>query len=49
MRAYLAVSMLLACSKAAAPLPFIDNDEARARAEATERHLPIFVEVWAPW
>jgi hypothetical protein len=30
-------------------LPIINDDYARARAEATRRHVPIFVEVWAPW
>jgi hypothetical protein len=30
-------------------LPFINDDYERARAEATQRHLPMFVEVWAPW
>jgi hypothetical protein len=33
----------------AASLPFISDDYARARAEATARRLPLFVEVWAPW
>jgi hypothetical protein len=31
------------------PLPFRADDYAAARAEATQRHLPLFVEVWAPW
>jgi hypothetical protein len=31
------------------PLPFINDDFARARAEATRGKLPIFVEVGAPW
>ena len=31
------------------PLPFIADDVARARSEATRRRLPIFVDVWAPW
>ncbi len=30
-------------------LPFITDDYAHARAEATRRHVPLFVEVWAPW
>lgn len=30
-------------------LPVINDDYARAHAEATQRHVPIFVEVWAPW
>ncbi|HET7250168.1 MAG TPA: hypothetical protein VFI79_10005 [Gemmatimonadales bacterium] len=31
------------------PLPFISDDVARARAEAKARHVPMFVDVWAPW
>jgi hypothetical protein len=30
-------------------LPIINDDYPRARAEALHRHVPIFVEVWAPW
>jgi hypothetical protein len=30
-------------------LPIIQDDYARARAEAIRRQLPLFVEVWAPW
>jgi len=30
-------------------LPFIDDDYARARAEARARELPLFIEAWAPW
>lgn len=36
-------------SLAAASVPVIQDDYARARAEANRRGLPIFVEVWAPW
>ena len=41
-------------SSASAPvaqnsLPFIADDYAGARAEARRRHVPLFVEVWAPW
>lgn len=31
------------------PLPFIQDDFAKARIQALERKLPIFVECWAPW
>ena len=49
--AYVLVSLLLpAIARATAgPLSFIENDFAHARAQATQRKLPIFVEVWAPW
>jgi endonuclease YncB( thermonuclease family) len=30
-------------------LPFIDDDYARALAEARARKLPLFIEAWAPW
>lgn len=34
---------------AGAPLPFIEDDYARALAEAKAKGLPLFVDVWAPW
>ena len=40
---------LLLAAATAARLPFITDDFARASAEASRRHLPLFVEVWAPW
>ena len=36
-------------SAAATRLPIINDDYARARAEASRRKVPLFVEVWAPW
>jgi hypothetical protein len=30
-------------------LPFIEDDYARAVAEAKRRKLPLFVDSWAPW
>jgi len=33
----------------AASLPIINDDYGKARAEATERKLPLLVDVWAPW
>ena len=30
-------------------LPFINDDFAKALAEAKQRNLPLFVDVWAPW
>lgn len=32
-----------------ARLPIVNDDFARARAQAIERKVPLFVEVWAPW
>ncbi|MCP3099696.1 thioredoxin family protein [Myxococcus sp. K15C18031901] len=34
---------------AGAPLPFIEDDYARALAEAKSKGIPLFVDVWAPW
>ena len=36
-------------TKATPVLPFIENDYARALAEAKQRNVPLFVEAWAPW
>jgi hypothetical protein len=30
-------------------LPFIDNDYSKALAEAKRKHVPMFVDAWAPW
>ena len=30
-------------------LPFVENDYARALAEAKAKAVPLFVEAWAPW
>ena len=30
-------------------LPFIDDDYAKAVAEARARKIPLFIEAWAPW
>jgi hypothetical protein len=55
MKCSVALVALAACSgsSATAPsqhaLPFIDNALEVARLEANVRHVPLFVEVWAPW
>ena len=61
LRAPLALAALLALAAspadatAAAParrpavLPWIADDYPRAVALARQRHLPLFVENWAPW
>jgi hypothetical protein len=46
----LGIMLTLASAPAGtARLPFINDDYARARAVATQRKLPLFVDVWAPW
>jgi hypothetical protein len=30
-------------------LPFVQDDHARALADARARQVPLFVENWAPW
>lgn len=42
-------AVVLTSASATASLPMIEDDVERARAEATARKLPLFVEVWAPW
>ncbi len=49
MRVLLFALALLGSTASAAPLPFIEDDWPRALAEAKARHLPIFVDSWAPW
>ena len=49
------VAALAACSSAkprpspAGGLPFIEDDYPKAIAEAKSKHLPLFVDSWAPW
>ena len=54
MRRRLSLTFLLLLSTAAlattaGKLPFINNDYPQALQQARQRHLPIFVDVWAPW
>jgi hypothetical protein len=41
----------LALLLAVAPgrLPWVEDNYAKALADARARHVPLFVEVWAPW
>ena len=49
------LALLTAVASCATPpaapshLPIINDDYARARTEAIQRHVPVFIEVWAPW
>ena len=45
----LGFTLVSTVSASAATLPFIQDDFAKASAQASERKLPIFVECWAPW
>jgi hypothetical protein len=38
-----------AVGASAANIPFLRDDFAKARAQAINRKLPVFVECWAPW
>jgi len=38
-----------ACSASRATVYHFDNDYEAARVEAQRAHLPLVVEVWAPW
>lgn len=49
---WMSILLLLITSSALAAttgLPFIQDNYPKALADAKERKLPIFVEVWAPW
>jgi len=39
----------IAGAAASSPLPWIEDDYTRAVSEAKSRHVPIFLEAWAPW
>ncbi len=41
--------LVLASVSARAELPFIENDYAKAIAQARAKNGPLFVEAWAPW
>jgi endonuclease YncB( thermonuclease family) len=47
--ALLLASGLVAAAGRPPALPFVEDDYARALAEARARKLPLFVETWAPW
>jgi hypothetical protein len=51
MKRTLLMLLLLAApiARAKEVLPFIDNDYTKAVAQAKTKHVPIFVEAWAPW
>jgi hypothetical protein len=44
----LALSLATPASSAGR-LPFVSDDYPRALADARARHLPLVVDVWAPW
>ena len=45
-----AISLLVAVpAGASARLPFVADDYGAALAQAKARHLPLVVDVWAPW
>ncbi len=48
-RLLLLVLALAPVARAAEVLPFIDDDYAKALTMARAKHLPIFVDAWAPW
>ena len=49
MRWKLFAAIVLAAAPLRASLPFVEDDYARALTQARSRHVPIFVEAWAPW
>jgi hypothetical protein len=52
MRSIVVLAALTACGSSTTAVdthPRFENDYTGARAEAKQRHLPLAVEVWAPW
>lgn len=50
---WLALIAVFVCAGAAWPqkaaLPFVEDNYTQALAQARQRNVPLFVEVWAPW
>ena len=45
----LAFLTLAPLARATEVLPFVEDDYSKALAAAKTKHVPIFVEAWAPW
>lgn len=45
----LAIMPISAVAGGATGLPLIHDDFPKARSQALQRKLPLFVECWAPW
>jgi len=45
----LSLLALAPLARAKEVLPFIENDYGKAVARAKTKHLPLFVDAWAPW
>jgi hypothetical protein len=41
--------LILLFASVSASLPWVEDNYAQALAAAKARHVPLFVEVWAPW
>jgi hypothetical protein len=41
--------LLLLFAAAVSSLPWVEDDYGKALADAKAHHVPLFVEVWAPW
>lgn len=41
--------LILLFASASASLPWVEDNYAQALRAAKARHVPLFVEVWAPW
>jgi hypothetical protein len=41
--------LVLFFASATSSLPWMEDNYAKALEQAKSRHLPLFVEVWAPW
>ena len=48
-RALLILLLIAPLARAKEVLPFIENDYAKAVAQAKAKNVPIFADAWAPW
>ena len=48
-RLLLLLLLIAPVARAKEVLPFIENDYAKAVAQAKAKHVPIFADAWAPW
>jgi len=48
-RLLLVILLIAPIAKSKEVLPFIENDYAKAVAQAKAKNVPIFADAWAPW
>ena len=49
MKVHMIPTVVLLLAGTVGHLPWIEDDYGKALAQAKAQHVPLFVEVWAPW